>query len=249
MAQFENAFQSHNHSLTVLNLLREHDTFMESISSMADLGAGACLDTLWWATATTRDDTREPLELKCFAVDRRPKLIDFEQPRNMTYIQKNFETLCLPEPVDVLWCHDAFQYAVNPLHTMRLFNQQINVNGLLYLGIPLLTYQQYGRLQSTGENLQYFNHTFLNILYMLAVNGFDCKDAYFRKAQNDPWLHCAVFKSDIEPMDPATTTWFELAEKGLLNDSVANSLSTYGHVRCQDALFPWLDKALYRIEL
>jgi hypothetical protein len=92
MAQFDNAIKSHDHSRMVLNLLREHDTFMESISSVADMGAGACLDTLWWAQATTRDDVRDPLNLQCYAVDQRPKLIDFDQPTNMLYIQKDFET-------------------------------------------------------------------------------------------------------------------------------------------------------------
>lgn len=248
MAQFDNAIKSHNHSQMVLNLLREHDTFMESISSVADMGAGACLDTLWWAQASTRDDVRDPLNLQCYAVDRGPKLIDFDQPTNMLYIQKDFETACLPQPVDVIWCHDAFQYAVNPVKTMRLFSEQMNVNGLLYIGIPLLTYHEHGRWQSRGENFQFFNHTFVTMLYMLAVNGFDCRDAYFRKAIDDPWLHIAVFKSDVSPMDPAKTTWLDLIEKGLVNDSIANSVRTYGYVRQQDALYTWLDKALYRID-
>lgn len=248
MAQFNNAHQSHAHSLEVLNLLREHDSFMESISSMADMGAGQCLDTLWWANATTRDDLSEPLNLKCYAVDSRPAQYDFERPRNFTYLQKNFETRCLPMEVDVIWCHDAFQYALNPLQTLRLFNEQMNVNGLLYLGIPMLTNLEFGRWTSVATNYQYYNHTFLNLVYMLAVNGFDCRDAYFRKRIDDPWLHAAVFKTDQEPMDPATTTWLDLADRKLLSDSLVNSLRTYGHIRQQDALFPWLDKSLYRID-
>jgi hypothetical protein len=248
MAQFNNAYQSHQHSLSVLNLLQEHDTFMESINTVADMGAGGCLDTLWWAEATTRDDASEPLNLKCFAVDKKTQQTDFDLPSNIVYIQRDFEKACLPTPVDVIWCHDAFQYALNPLQTLKAFNQQMNVNGLLYIGIPLQNYHMYGRWQSTGENYQYHSHSFLSLLYSLAVNGFDCRDAYFRKAADDPWLHVAVFKSDQEPLDPATTSWFELAELGLLNDHVTNSIRTYGQVRQQDALFPWLDKALYRIE-
>jgi hypothetical protein len=248
MAQFNNAHQSHAHSLEVLNLLREHDTFMESISSMADMGAGNCLDTLWWAQATTRDDVRDPLDLKCYAVDKKPKLIDFDQPTNMVYVQKDFETACLPQPVDVIWCHDAFQYAINPIETLGVFNQQMNTNGMLYLGIPMLTQHVYGKWQSIGQNYQYYNHTFLNIVYMLAINGFDVKDAYFRKAIDDPWLHAAVFKGSNELLDPATTSWFELAERGLLHDSLVQSIRQFGLVRQQDALYTWLDKALYRID-
>jgi SAM-dependent methyltransferase len=248
MTQFNNAHQSHQHSLQVLNLLKEHDSFMESISTVADIGSGQCLDTLWWANATTRDEPAENLNLKCYAVDRSTKTIDFTPPTNFIYLQRDFETKCLPEQVDVIWCHNAFQYALNPLSTLRLFNQQMNTNGMLYLGIPLLTNHEYGRWQSKGENYQFFNHTFVTMLYMLAVNGFDCRDAYFRKAIDDPWLHVAVFKTDTDPMDPARTSWFDLGERGLLHDSVYNSLRTYGYVRQQDALYPWLDKALYRID-
>ena len=82
---------------------------------------------------------------------------------------------------------------------------------------------------------------------MLAVNGFDCKDAYFYKNYNDPWLFAAVYKSNIAPMDPATTTWFDLAELGLLNDAVVQSLNVYGYVRQEDILCTWLDKNFYYI--
>jgi len=248
MAQFNNAHQSHAHSLQVLNLLKEHDTFMESISSVADLGAGAGLDSLWWAMATTRDEPAEPLDLRVYAVDRSPITVDFDLPKNLTLLQKDFEKRCVPGTVDVIWCHDAFQYAVDPLNTLRLFNEQMNENGLLYIGMPLLSNHEYGRWQSRGENHQLYNHSFLSMVYMLAINGFDCNDAYFRKAMDDPWLHMAVFKTATEPMDPAGISWYDLAEQGLIHHSLTASLRSHGHIRQQDALFPWLDKALYRID-
>ena len=83
---------------------------------------------------------------------------------------------------------------------------------------------------------------------MLAVNGFDCNDAYALKDPNDPWLHVAVYKSDIEPLDPATTNWYHLAERGLLHPTVESSLNRYGHVRQEDILYPWLDKDWHQIK-
>jgi hypothetical protein len=248
MALFNNPHQSHAHSLQVLNLLKEHDTFMESISSVADLGAGAALDALWWANATTRDHPAEPLDLRVYAVDKVAMPVDFDVPKNLSLLQKDFEKRVLPVTVDVLWCHDAFQYALNPVHTLRLFNEQMNENGMLYIGMPLLSNHEYGRWQSRGENYQLYNHSFLGMVYMLAINGFDCSDAYFRKAMDDPWLHLAVFKTSIQPMDPQGVSWYDLADQGLLHHSLVHSLRTHGHIRQQDALFPWLDKALYRID-
>jgi hypothetical protein len=82
----------------------------------------------------------------------------------------------------------------------------------------------------------------------LAVNGFDCRDAYAKKEENNPWLHLAVYKSDIAPMNPATTSWFDLADLGLLNDSIVASLNKYSHVRQEDIVYPWLDKDFYRVK-
>ena len=40
MAQFKNAHDSHAHSLKILNTLREYDTFLESLTVVADMGCG-----------------------------------------------------------------------------------------------------------------------------------------------------------------------------------------------------------------
>ena len=84
-------------------------------------------------------------------------------------------------------------------------------------------------------------------MYMLAVNGFDCKDAYFYRNANDPWLYAAVYKSDIAPMDPGSTSWYDLADRGLLNDSIVGSLTKHGYVKQEDLLTVWLDKDFYRM--
>ena len=77
-------------------------------------------------------------------------------------------------------------------------------------------------------------------MYMLAVNGFDCRDCYVYMSPNYGWVHIAVYKT-MAPMDPATS-WFDLADKNLVNDSVMASLNKYGHVRQEDLMFTWLDK-------
>jgi hypothetical protein len=82
---------------------------------------------------------------------------------------------------------------------------------------------------------------------MLAVNGFDCKDAYFYKNMNDPWLYAAVYKSGHAPMDPHKTSWHDLVDMELVNDSIKQSLNKNNYVRQEDILTTWLDKGFYRI--
>ena len=85
-------------------------------------------------------------------------------------------------------------------------------------------------------------------MYMLAVNGFDCKDAYFYRNPNDPWLYAAVYKSDIKPMDPKTTSWHDLADLNLISNSANESLTRYGYVKQEDLITVWLDKDFYRMK-
>jgi hypothetical protein len=83
---------------------------------------------------------------------------------------------------------------------------------------------------------------------MLGVNGFDCRDAYFFKNENDMWLYAAVYKSDIQPMNAKNTTWHDLIELNLVNESVKQCVEKYGYVKQEEILTTWLDKDYYRIK-
>jgi hypothetical protein len=122
----------------------------------------------------------------------------------------------------------------------------MNVDGMLILILRQNIAYEYNRLQQRGYNWQYYNHNLINLVYMLAVNGFDCRDAYAKKEENNPWLHLAVYKSPNPPQDPAVTSWFDLADQGMLNDSIVQSLNRYSYVKQEDIVYPWLDKDFYR---
>jgi len=154
----------------------------------------------------------------------------------------NFEQRLIPRDIDFIWCHDAFQYIINPLETLRVWNQNMSRDGMLLLSVPQHQSHEYNRPVTRSYNGCYYHYNACNLMYMLAVNGFDCRDCYISKDINDPWLSIAVYKSHVEPMDPATTSWHDLALAGLLNDSVVASLTQYGHVRQEDMIFKWFDK-------
>ena len=95
---------------------------MESISTLVDLGCGSGLDLEWWATRTTRDDSARPLNIRCMGVDTIPNMPMAKKYLNITYQPTDFETTILPPKnlFDVLWCHDSFQYCINPLQTLTI---------------------------------------------------------------------------------------------------------------------------------
>lgn len=248
MTQFSNPYLSHEHSLEILNLLYGYDSFLDSLTVIGDMGCGSGLDAQWWATLETRDDPPEPRNYRVYAVDRALNKIDDEirEIENIRWIEGNFEEYgILPELLDLVWSHNSFQFVTSPLHTLSVWNKQMNNNGMLVMALPQTINYAYNRLTFRTHNYSYYNYNISNLVYMLAVNGFDCRDAYFYKNAETDWIYLAVYKAE-SPMDPATTSWFDLADKQLLHPSVVDSLNRYGHVRQEDIVYPWLDKDFYR---
>ena len=244
MALFENDLQSHQHSLSILNQLAQYDSFLENLTSIADMGCGGSDDIVWWAEKeNTFEDPPVPYNYNCYAIDSNPRVLERGFPSNVHAITADFETKVLPRPVDFIWSHNSFQYAVNPVNTLKLWNQQMNENGMLYICLPAQRYTQHNRLVRNSGDFEFFSHTLSNLVYMLAVNGFDCNDAYFLKEKAEPWIHAAVYKTGLEPMDPRTTSWAKLAEMNLLNESMRESVTKNGYVKEDELIFTWLDRS------
>jgi hypothetical protein len=61
----------------------------------------------------------------------------------------------------------------------------------------------------------------------------------FTKGLRDPWIKAVVYKGDVKPQDPRTTSWRDLAELDLLPDSAVHSINRWGHVKQEDLVLPW----------
>ena len=244
---FRNHDESHAHSLQTLDTLFEYDDFMESIGTLVDLGCGSGLDLEWWATRTTRDDIPIPLNIRCTGIDQGPAPAVVRKYANIVYNILDFEStekMSKKSKFDVLWCHDAFQYCVNPLATLAKWNHIAEDGGMLIMAVPQTTNIDIRQLSFVQPSGCYYHHTVVSLIHMLAVNGWDCKSGFFLKKPNDDFVHVIAYKSDHAPMDPKTTTWYELAEKNLLPDTAAASVQRHGYVRQQDLVLAWIDKSL-----
>jgi trans-aconitate methyltransferase len=251
MDRFKNAYDSHQHSLETLNLLYEYDDFMDNLTVIADMGCGAGLDSEWWATLMDRDDDPKPHNYTVYAVDHNTSIIEpsvLSANPNIITVNGDFEYATLPKSVDLMWCHDAFQYALNPLATLGHWSKMMTVNGMLIISVPQFQGYQYNRMVTRSMSGCYYNHNVVSLMYMLAVNGFDCRDCFFVKNANNSWMTAAVYKSHLMPFNYATTSWHDLAEHDLISDSAILSLSRYGHVRQEDLITRWLDKDFYLVK-
>ena len=249
---FRNAEESHAHSLKTLNMLYEYDDFMASIGTLVDLGCGQGLDLEWWATRTSRDDNPVPLNIDCIGVDTFSHLTVAKKYPNITYQNIDFETTIHPKKntkFDVLWCHDAFQYSLDPLGTLNRWWHIASESAMLALILPQTTNfraRQQAFTQGTGI---YYHYTLVNLIHMLSVSGWDCHSGFFKKEANDPWLSVVVYKSQHEPMNPKFTSLYELADKKLLPESAEQCVNRFGELRQQELILPWLDKSLVHLGL
>lgn len=249
MGLFKNSYASHDHSLEFLNMIYGYDTFLDNLEVIADMGCGEGRDVEWWATLTTRDDPPQPHNYLVYAVDKDIKQIEpdiLKNNTNVKAIEGDFETRVVPRNVDLIWAHDSFQYARDPFKCLNTWKSTLNVNGMLLMTIPQTTYLYNNRLVVVNYSQEYYSYNILNMMYMLAVSGFDCRDAYFYRKENSPWLYIGVYAGEHGPLTQ-DATWYDLADRNLINDSVINSVSKYGYARLEDVVVSWFDKNLYQI--
>lgn len=244
---FSNPDDSHAHSLQTLDVLYGYDDFMSSIHTVIDLGCGPGKDLEWWATRTTRDTTPLPLNIHCTGIDLFSQHPLARKYANAVYHSMDFEK-DLPTPgkrkYDVLWCHDAFQYVIHPLETLKKWHNIASDGGMLALVVPQTTNLCNRSLDIIQLNGCYYHYTLVNLIHLLAVSGWNCASGFFLKRIDDPWLSIIVYKSEQGPLDPKNTSWYELCDRGLLPESVVKSVQKHGGVRQEELVLPWLDKSL-----
>jgi len=233
-------------SLQIITALYEHDDFMESIQTLVDLGCGSGEDLIWWATAITREENPHPLNIKCVGVDMLPQLPVAQRYANITYQPNDFELEVYPpqQLFDVLWCHDAFQYCINPLNTLANWKKIASPGAMLVIAVPQTLQIVQKQLAHHLPPTVYYHHTMVSLIYMLAITGWDCRNGFFQQPPGDPWIRAVVYRTDQQPRDPKKTTWYDLIDSGLLPESAERSIMAHGHLRQQDLVVPWLDHSL-----
>jgi hypothetical protein len=88
----------------------------------------------------------------------------------------------------------------------------------------------------------FYHYTITNLIYMLAVSGFDLKDNRFWKEPNDPWLHAIVYKGDWEPFkNPRSVTWYQLLDRNCLPEKWAYEVKKSGYLKEEVLKTHWIN--------
>ena len=250
-SSFTSEHLAHEHSVTnILDELYKQNEFMESVGTMVDLGCQKeALDLQWWANAEYNDDTRAPLGIKCIGVNEIDKLIVKHQ--GISFQRQNLQNFKENKrKFDVLWCYDVLQFITNPYEALANWWHVANQDAMLIVAVPQTTNVKFGKLAYNMHMNQKHHYTMPFLIYMLAVCGWDCKDGFFKKAVNDPWLYAIVYRSEHKPMDPAKTDLYRLAEEtNLFPESAVKSITKFGILKQEDLALTWIDKSLMLMDM
>jgi SAM-dependent methyltransferase len=231
--------ESHQHSLETLQLLEKYEDFMQSVSVVYDMGCGAGFDTQWWATQIN-PRTERPYNIQCYALDI-DKRLKIHLRDNLKFVQGDFEQYDPGIKADLIWSHDSFRFSVNPLTTLKTWNKQLNPGGAIILITPQSSIKDDQGVQHPRTlSYSYFNYNITNLMYMLAVAGFDCRTGHFYKKPNDPWIYSMVYKTNNPELDPKNTSLGDLVDLNVLPDSAVVGIKTTGEIRQEDIFTHWI---------
>lgn len=231
-------------SIETMQLLDMRSDFMSSLSVIADMGCGKGIDAAWWADR--KDESGKSRKLFVFAVDKVLQLDNHNRRNNIRFIKEDYsETTIAKGKVDILWSHNSFQYATNPVKTLRHWWDIMSPDGLLYIAIPQMNYiDDLSRWQMMNQSGCFWPHNMVSLIYLLAANGFDCREGHFKQRRHDPFIHLCAYKSQHRPMDLDKASLYDLDEKKLLPQSVSACIHKYGSIKHEFLILPWLDGSL-----
>lgn len=228
-------------SAETLSLLNQRTDFMDSLSVVADMGCGKGADAALWADRV--DENSKPRKLFVFAVDKVLQIDNHNRRSNIRSVKEDFSnTTIAKNRVDVLWCYNSFQYATDPVKTLRHWYSIMNENGLLYIAIPQSNYiDDLSRWQMINANGCFWPHNMASLIYLLAACGFDCKDGHFKQRRHDQMIHLCAYKSPHSPMNLDDANLYDLDEKNLLPATISKCIQKYGCIRHEFLKLEWLD--------
>lgn len=228
-------------SLQTLTLLDQRTDFMDSLSVIADMGCGKGNDAAAWADRV--DENGKPRKLFVFAVDKILQIDNHNRRQNVRAVKEDFSnTTIAKNRVDVLWCYNSFQYATEPVKTLRHWYDIMSENGLLYIAIPQSNYiDDLSRWQMINQSGCFWPHNIVSLIYLLAACGFDCREGHFKQRRHDQLIHLCAYKSPYKPMSLDDANLYKLDELKLLPPTISKCIEKYGAIKHEFLQLEWLD--------
>jgi len=233
---------------TLLNL-NNHEDFIDQLEIIADMGSGSGEYSSWWANQIKADGT--PYKRMIMAVDNKIQLDNKNRSSNIRQIRTDWDKTGLQKNrVDLIWCYDSFQYAVDPFTTLAHWWEIMREDAMLVMAVPQTAFiDDLARWQVFQPPGCYYSWNMVTLIQALATSGFDCREGFLRMKRHDNMLWAAVYKSKHAPMDRSKTTWYDLMEKKLLPITAEQCVMKLGYLRQEMLTLEWLDHQRHNLAI
>lgn len=240
MNLFSSDKESHEHSLETINFIEKYESYLMGIRTIYDMGCGSGKDAHYWTTLKYfSNGYMIPYSFKVVGIDILPVKLKYDQPR-LTFIEHDFEEYDSGLNADMIWSHDSFRFAQNPLKTLSSWWNILNPNGMLCIITPQTTNIHHGKPVNRTYSGNFYHYTITNLIYMLAVSGFDLRDNRFWRKPGDPWLHLIAYKGEWEPFqNPRNVTWYQLLER--LPERWSHEIKKSGYLKEEVLQTHWIN--------
>lgn len=240
MNLFESDQASHLHSLQTIQLIEKYESYLMGIRTIYDMGCGSGKDAQYFLSMKyPSNGIMTPYQFKVVGIDVNDVNVRHNDPR-LTFIKYDFEEYDNGLNADMIWSHDSFRFAIDPLKTLRNWWKILNLNGMLAIITPQTTNIHHGKPVNRTYPSNFYHYTITNLIYMLAVSGFDLRDNRFWKEPNDPWLHLIAYKGDFEPFqNPRVVTWYQLLDR--LPDRWVGEVKKTGYLKEEVLQTHWIN--------
>jgi SAM-dependent methyltransferase len=233
--------ESHQHSLKTLNHLALLEDYLYGLDNITVMGAGIGLDAVWWATLL--NSSGHPYNFNVTAVEIAPT-VDIKTAGKMSWKFEDMGSVSLPLQ-DLIWCHNALHYSLNPIGNLFHWHKLLRHDGLLIIEVPnLLSVNNHNDRNTVDVTISsgiYHVYTMSNLIIQLASAGFDCRSAHFQFDKENGWLRAAVYKTNDEPR--IYTSLYELQETKRLPQCLDNILSGIDRFNESNLVLEWIDRS------
>lgn len=232
--------ESHQHSLVTLNYLSMLDDYLSNIKDICVMGAGLGYDAVWWASL--KSPHGRSYNFNVSAVEMSPPY-GLQTVQGMQWYFEDFSLVKLP-PQDLIWCHNALHYSLNPIGTLFHWHNLLRNDGLLIVEIPytlsISEHLQHNMVNVNMSSGVYHVYTMSSLIIQLASAGFDCRNAHFQFDRENKWLRAAVYKTEDQPK--LYNSLYELRETNRLPYCLDAKLNSIDNFNESDLVLEWIDR-------
>jgi SAM-dependent methyltransferase len=217
------------------------DTMWDQFLTVLDIGCGDGRHAHWWGTRRPFNQKEE------FAPFTQCKAIDLFEPSNdyknsFEFSQGDYHKLPWSKHTfDIVWSHYSLQYSTNPHKALWEWRRVLKPDGRLYLTVPSHDYWFKDKIYHSVEHNWGTTFTLANLIYMLALCGYDTSQGCYYKSKKDPFIRIDVpVNSKLKkPLDNLETSLYDLIDMSLLPPHLEQAVSRKGILRDEDFIITW----------